>query len=295
MVAIRGGRFTTGSDRHYPEEAPARPAEVGAFLMDRGPVTNAAFAAFVDATGYCTVAEQPPNPRDYPDADPATLAAGSIVFTPPDPGSTLRFWGDWWRFVPGAFWRRPDGIAAAHAEHPVVHIAYADALAYATWAGKELPTEAEWEFAAQGGGGDSEFAWGDELEPGGSHMANVWQGRFPFENRADDGYAGTSPVGSFPANSYGLLDMIGNVWEWTADPWATSRIRKPCCTPPANTAIPQRVIKGGSHLCAPNYCQRYRPSARQPQAIDSGTTHIGFRCVIRKSPPPLEGGGRGEG
>ncbi len=280
MVAIPGGHFIAGSDRHYPEEAPSRRLEVGAFLMDRGPVTNAAFAAFVDGTGYRTVAEKMPDPSDYPDADPATLAAGSIVFTPPAPGATLRFWGDWWRFVLGAYWRRPDGIAAANPDHPVVHIAYADALAYAAWAGKELPTEAEWEFAAQGGSG-TEFAWGDELEPGGAHMANVWQGRFPFENSADDGHTGTSPVGSFPANTYGLLDMIGNVWEWTADPWGTIGIRKPCCTPAATPLIPQRVIKGGSHLCAPNYCQRYRPSARQPQAIDSGTTHIGFRCVIR--------------
>ncbi len=270
MVAVPGGRFTAGSDRHYPEEAPSRSAEVGPFLMDRTPVTNAAFAAFVDATGYRTVAEQPPDPNDYPGADPVALIPGSIVFTPAQdvPG--------WWRFVPGAHWRDTAGPG-----HPVVHVAHADATAYAAWAGKALPTEAEWEFAARGGAGGTEFAWGDALQPGGVHMANIWQGHFPHENTAADGYAGTSPVGSYPANGYGLLDMIGNVWEWTADPWQASQPHHACCTPPSG-GIARHVIKGGSHLCAPSYCQRYRPAARQPQAVDSSTSHVGFRCVIRQ-------------
>ncbi len=279
MVAVPGGRFVAGSDRHYPEEAPARLLEVGPFLMDRTPVTNAAFAAFVAATGYVTVAERAPDPSDYPDADPAQLAAGSVVFTPPAPGASLRFWGDWWRFVPGVNWRS----VAGGADHPVVHVAHADAAAFAAWAGKALPTEAEWEFAALGGRGGTEFAWGDELEPGGRHRANVWQGRFPFENTGADGFEGTSPVGSYEADPYGLADMIGNVWEWTDDVWTPDRTGSPhraCCTPPGG-GIVQRVIKGGSHLCAPNYCQRYRPAARQPQAVDSGTSHIGFRCVRR--------------
>ncbi len=283
-LPLAGGQFWMGSDRHYPEERPRRPVTVAPFRIDRGPVTNAMFAAFVDATGYRTVAEQPPDPAHYPGADPATLVAGSIVFSPPAPGAALRAWGDWWRFVPGAHWRTPDGQQPHPGpDHPVVHVALADAAAYAAWAGKALPTEAEWEYAAWGGACGTEYAWGDELAPGGVHQANTWQGRFPYQNTLEDGHAGTSPVGRFPANRFGLLDMIGNVWEWTADRWQAGAGGSPCCAAGGGAEIPRHVIKGGSHLCAPNYCQRYRPAARQPQAVDSGTSHIGFRCVQRSA------------
>lgn len=298
MAWLAGGRFRMGSDRHYPEEAPAHAATVAGFWIDRTPVTNGAFAAFVRATGYRTVAELPPDPAAYPDAVPELLRAGSIVFRPPARPADMRFPGDWWAFVPGASWRVPDGLhPGAGPDHPVVHVAYADAAAYARWVGKELPTEAEWEFAARGGLVGTEFAWGHELAPGGTHVANTWQGRFPFENLVEDGFAGTSPVGSYPPNPYGLVDMIGNVWEWTTDAWSPGHAEeaaRPCCAPAPRRAgpdngpdprqpgrVPRKVIKGGSHLCAPNHCRRYRPSARQPQAVESGTTHLGFRCVRR--------------
>lgn len=280
MVRLSGGRFRMGSDRHYPEEAPARIVAVGGFWIDRAPVTNREFAAFIEAEGYRTVAELPPDPAAYPEADPAGLVPGSLVFRPPASAGAMRSWGDWWAFVPGAQWRHPDGSAQqCEPDHPAVHVAHADAAAYAAWAGKALPTEAEWEFAACGGDDRGEYAWGDELVPGGVHQANTWQGRFPDENTVEDGFGGTSPVGAFPANGYGLLDMIGNVWEWTDDPWSGGAGR-PCCAP-AYGSIGRRVIKGGSHLCAPSYCRRYRPAARQPQAVDSGTGHLGFRCVRR--------------
>ena len=294
MAWIPGGAFRMGSDSHYREEAPAHRVAVDGFWMDRAPVTNAAFAAFVAATGYRTVAEFLPDPGDYPDADPAALVAGSVVFTP----AAMRGWGDWWSFVSGACWRTPDGQSAVAADHPVVQVAYQDAATYAAWAGKNLPTEAEWERAALGGLEGTEFAWGDQLTPDGIHQANIWQGRFPVENLALDGFTGLSPVATYPANPYGLVDMIGNVWEWTTDWWTTRHEAdpaKPCCIPrnprrgdptasidPRQAArLPRKVIKGGSHLCAPNYCQRYRPAARQPQAVDSATTHIGFRCIRR--------------
>ena len=278
-VALPGGRFIMGSDRHYPEERPARPAEVGPFRIDRTPVTTAAFACFVSATGYITVAETAPDPRNYPHANPALLTPGSTVFRP---NLAARHWGDWWDFTPGAQWRTPDGQAQAEPDHPAVHIAYPDALAYATWAGKSLPTEIEWEYAAHGG--HAEYAWGHKLTPDGVHMANIWQGRFPAENLVEDGYLGTSPVARFPPNAYGLFDMIGNVWEWTKDPYHLPDAPRPCCGIGAgNLSSRKHVIKGGSHLCAPNYCRRYRPAARQPQTIDTGTSHLGFRCVVRGS------------
>ena len=277
-VALSGGSFIAGSDHHYPEERPARPVRVGPFRIAPGPVTNREFAAFVAATGYRTVAEQPPEPADYPGAHPASLEPGSLVFTPPTPGARLRGWGDWWRFVPGAHWRLPDGANPyAGPDHPVVHIAHADAEAYAAWSGGRLPTEAEWEYAAWGGRSGSEYAWGNEFAPNGVHMANTWQGEFPWDNAAADGWTGTSPSGSYPANGFGLVDMVGNVWEWTADPWREPGMRRSCCAP--GNGIVRRVIKGGSHLCAPNYCRRYRPAARQGQAVDSGTSHLGFRCA----------------
>ncbi len=302
MALIPGGTFRMGSDRHYPEEAPAHQVTVSAFWIDCTPVTNRQFQQFVEATGYITVAEVPPDPKDYPGALPHMLKPGSLVFTPPTRRVDLRDWTQWWRFEFGANWHRPSGrhqITKAIDDHPVVHIALQDAEAYAAWAGKALPTEAEWEYAARGGLDGAEFAWGDEFMPGGRHMANTWQGLFPHENLAADGFARTSPVGAFPANGYGLFDMIGNVWEWTSDwfsPQHSADAPKACCIPedprggqkagsydPRSPSLrmPRKVVKGGSFLCAPNYCRRYRPAARHAQPIDTGMSHVGFRCVVR--------------
>ncbi len=300
MAWIPGGTFRMGSDRHYPEEAPAHHATVSPFWIDRTPVTNRQFRHFIEATGYVTVAEIAPDPKDYPGALPHMLKPGSLVFTPPRKAVDLRDWSQWWRFEFGANWRRPYGRGRSNHgldNHPVVHVAYQDAEAYAKWAGKDLPTEAEWEYAARGELDGAEFAWGDELTPGGRHMANTWQGAFPNENLAADGYTRTSPVETFPPNGYGLFDMIGNVWEWTTD-WYSARhsVSSPCCLPEnprggpatdsydqcdASARIPRKVVKGGSHLCAPNYCRRYRPAARHAQPINSGMSHVGLRCVIR--------------
>ena len=238
MVWIRGGTFRMGSSRHYVEEAPVHRVAVDAFWIDRAPVTNREFRQFVKATGYVTVAETTPHAKDYPGALPTMLKAGSLVFGPPKhPVEDLRDWSQWWMFKFGANWRRPHGPRSSLAglnDHPVVHVAYRDALAYAKWADKDLPTEAEWEFAARGGLDGAEFAWGDEFTPGGKQMANTWQGTFPHENRKLDGYERTSPVTAFPPNGYGLYDMIGNVWEWTAD-WFSARhtadAPKACCIP----------------------------------------------------------------
>jgi formylglycine-generating enzyme required for sulfatase activity len=302
MVPIPGGTFRMGSDRHYPEEAPAHLVAIGPFGIDRYPVTNRQFREFVRATGHVTWAEIPPDPNDYPGALPEMIYAGSLVFSPPRHSVDLRDWGQWWRFLKGADWRHPYGPKSSIAgldNHPVVHVAYRDALAYADWAGKQLPTEAEWEFAARAGLDGAEFAWGDEFTPGGRHMANTWQGEFPRQNLALDGFARTAPVAAFPANGYGVCDMIGNVWEWTAD-WYSPRHQaehaKACCIPqdprggPEGASydprqpeirIPRKVLKGGSHLCAPNYCRRYRPAARHAEPIDTSTSHVGFRCVVR--------------
>jgi len=303
MVWIPAGVFEMGSDKHYPEEAPVHRVGVGGFWIDRTPVTNRQFKKFVQATGYVTSAEVAPDPKHYPGALPHMLYAGSLVFIPPTHPVPLSDWGQWWSYVKGANWRHPYGPQSTINglfDHPVVHVTHADASAYAAWAGKELPTEAEWEYASRGGSAGTEFAWGDEFTPGGRHMANTWQGAFPLENLKLDGYERTSPVGAFPSNGYGLYDMIGNVWEWTDDWYADnsrSPAKKSCCVPenprggsaeqsydPAqpHIKIPRKVVKGGSHLCAPNYCRRYRPSARQPEAIDSSTSHIGFRCVMRE-------------
>jgi formylglycine-generating enzyme len=302
MTRIPGGPFRMGSDRHYVEEAPAHQASVDAFWMDTTPVTNAQFRVFVEATRYVTFAEIAPDPKDYPGALPHMLRAGSLVFSPPSRVVDLRDWSQWWKFQFGANWRRPYGSGSSnkgHDDHPVVHVAYRDAQAYAAWAGKELPTEAEWEFAARGGLEYAEFAWGDEFAPGGRHLANTWQGEFPQENTREDGFPRTSPVTAFPPNGYGLYDMIGNVWEWTTDFWSVGHAAdapKACCVPqnprggPESASydpcqplirIPRKVLKGGSHLCAPNYCRRYRPAARHAEAIDTSTSHVGFRCVIR--------------
>jgi formylglycine-generating enzyme required for sulfatase activity len=239
------------------------------------------------------VAERPLDPADYPGADEADLVPGSLVFRkargPVDLGDVRA----WWRYVPGASWRAPEGpesTAAGRQRHPVTHIAYEDAATYAAWVGKELPTEPEWERAARGGLDGAIFAWGDEIAPGGRLMANTWQGEFPWQNLRADGYEGTSPVGTFPPNGYGLYDMTGNVWEWTADYYDTHDGHPgehACCAPGVlpGENIPRRVIKGGSHLCAPNYCLRFRPAARQGEAVDTSTTHIGFRCVLRAPGP----------
>jgi sulfatase modifying factor 1 len=299
MRLFPAGEFTMGSDRFYPEEAPPRRVRVDAFWIDEAPVTNADFARFVAATGHVTAAEIAPDPADYPGMDAALAQPGSAVFRktagPVDLSDPLQ----WWVFEIGADWRHPLGPASSiegMAAHPVVHVGYGDAEAYARWAGKVLPTEAEWEYAARGGLDGADYAWGDELAPGGALMANYWHGLFPFANQMPDGWERTSPVRSFAANGYGLYDMIGNVWEWTADyyalPASTPKRGRSCCVP-ANPrgpseresldgGVPRKVLKGGSHLCAANYCQRYRPAARHPETIDTSTSHIGFRCVRRR-------------
>lgn len=303
MVRIEGGRFRMGSEAFYPEERPVQTVEVGGFWIDPTPVTNAQYAEFVAETGYITVAERPLDPADYPGAPLENLVPGAMVFYPTTRPVNLNDYSNWWRWVPGAAWNHPtgpDSTLDGLADHPVVHVSYEDAEAYATWAGKTLPSEAEWEFAARGGLDGAVFTWGDDHFPDGRPMANTWQGEFPWQNLLHDGYQRTSPVGSFPPNGYGLYDMAGNVWEWTSD-WYVARrpdqTAKACCGPPVNPRttsitesydplqphirIPRKVLKGGSHLCAPNYCLRYRPAARQPQMIDTGMSHLGFRCIVR--------------
>lgn len=302
MVWIPGGTFHMGSEDFYPEEAPIHRVRVEGFWMDKYQVTNADFRKFVRATGYKTSAERTPNPKDYPGAPPENLVAGSLVFHKTKGPVDLRHINLWWDWTPGADWQHPDG-PRSHIrklkQHPVVHVTYEDVAAYAEWAGKVLPTEAEWEFAARGGLDGAPFVWGNEHFPDGKSAANTWQGEFPWQNLEKDGFEGTAPVGSFPANGFGLFDMAGNVWEWTDDWWTqqhTADAEKACCIPQNPRGgkraesfdpnqpqfhIPRKVVKGGSHLCAPNYCLRYRPSARRPQMIDTSTTHIGFRCIVR--------------
>ncbi len=311
MVWIAGQEFSMGSNDHYAEEAPAHRVRVDGFWIDPYPITNERFARFVEETGHVTFAEIPPKASEYPGARPEMLYAGSLVFDPP--ATHVDFGApNWWHYRRGADWRHPLGVGSSLRgleQHPVVHVTYGDALAYARWAGAVLPTEAEWELAARGGLDGAAFAWGDELTPGGAQMANTWQGDFPRFNSLLDGYYRTSPVGAFPANGYGLFDMIGNVWEWTTD-WYRPRHAadklKSCCVPsnPRNerpdesydprevgTHIPRKVLKGGSHLCAPSYCRRYRPAARFPEPIDTSACHVGFRCIVRpdadKTPIPL--------
>ncbi|WP_183211353.1 formylglycine-generating enzyme family protein [Aurantimonas endophytica] len=302
MVWIPGGTFRMGSDRHYPEESPVHRVTVNGFWIDRAPVTNREFRRFVESTGHVTFAERDPDPREYPGALPHMLKAGSLVFSPPGHPVDLRNWSQWWSFRFGATWRKPYGSGSSIKgldDHPVVHVTSADAEAYAAWACRSLPTEAEWEFAARGGFDGAEFAWGDELEPDGRQMANTWQGEFPHRNLSLQSYKRTTPIGAFPSNGYGLVDMIGNVWEWTSDwyrPKHPADAPKACCIPEnprggnedqsydprqPEIRIPRRVLKGGSHLCAPNYCRRYRPAARHAQPVDTSTSHIGFRCVVR--------------
>jgi sulfatase modifying factor 1 len=285
MVWIPGGTFLMGSDAHYPEEAPARRVTVDGFWIDRHAVTNREFDRFVRKTGYVTVAERTPDPAAYPGARQEMLIPASTVFRKPPHRVDLGNHFNWWTYVPGADWRHPQGPGSSikkRPDHPVVHVAWEDVEAYAQWAGRQLPSEAEWEFAARGGLDGATYAWGDELTPEGRWMANTWQGEFPVENLNQDGFEGTAPVGSFPPNGYGLFDMIGNVWEWTTD-WYDAQVdvSHACCTVESPDAcIPRKVMKGGSHLCAPNYCQRYRPAARMPQPIDTSTSHLGFRTIL---------------
>jgi sulfatase modifying factor 1 len=291
MQLVPGGAVRMGSLAFYPEERPLRTAPVADLLVDAQPVTNAAFRRFVAATGHRTVAERRPDPGEFPGADPADLVAGSQVFTPTVQPVPLDDWTRWWCWVPDADWRHPEGPGSTldgRQHHPVVHVGYEDALAFADWSGKRLPTESEWEHAARGGLDQATYAWGEDFTPRGRIMANTWHGRFPFENLRPHGFSRTSPVDRFPPNGYGLRDTTGNVWEWTASPWSTGAgpedgpepAPTPCCgSSPALRESDRRVIKGGSHLCAPNYCHRYRPAARQGHAVRSTTGHVGFRCV----------------
>ena len=302
MVWIPGGTFLMGSDAHYAEEAPARVVEVSGFWLGRTTVTNADYLRFVQETGYVTVAERPLDPADFPGAPVENLVPGSMVFTRTPGPVDLRHLSQWWTWTPGANWRHPEGSGTdlvSRANHPVVHVAHEDARAYASWAGLALPTEAQWEFAARGGIEGATYTWGDEPEGAGQRRAHYWHGDFPW--RADSGYGTTAPVGSYPPNGYGLADMAGNVWEWTDDWYVETRFADlaPCCAPrdPRGGApeesldprqpqfrMPRKVIKGGSFLCADSYCLRYRPAARRPQMIDTGMSHIGFRCAAEPSP-----------
>lgn len=305
MVWVPGGTFWMGSDHHYSEERPAHQVIVDGFWMDENPVTVADFRRFVTATGHVTTAERQPESADFPDAATELLAPGSMVFTPPRNRVSLDDYRQWWSYVPQANWRQPEGPGSGVGDrrlHPVTHISYFDACAYASWAGKSLPTEAEWEFAARGGLERATYVWGEEREPRGRPGGNVWQGQFPWENLETDGYYRTSPVGRFRPNGFGLYDMAGNVWEWTRDLHTQSHAAggknvspaTTCCIPrnPVQDSAHQgasdtggpvfalRTVKGGSHLCSPNYCDRYRPAARQGHTEDASTGHIGFRCII---------------
>ena len=304
MLWVPGGTFRMGSEKHYPEERPVHRVTVDGFWMDKSPVTNARFRAFVEDTGHVTFAEIIPDAADYPGALPEMLYAGSLVFTKPPGPVDLRAMANWWQYLRGANWREPRGPGSTIDgldDHPVVHVTFGDAEAFARWEQKELPTEAEWEFAARGGLDGAAYSWGHDFMPKDVPMANTWQGEFPWQNLATDGYGGTSPVTAFPPNGYGLHDLIGNVWEWTTDwyePKHPAEAVKACCIPrnprsgreeasydPSDPAIriPRKVLKGGSHLCAPNYCRRYRPAARFPEPVDTSTSHVGFRCIVRSS------------
>ena len=306
MRWVPGGTFLMGSDAFYPEEGPVHAVSVDGFWMDEHLVTVAEFRRFVRATGWVTIAERPLDPEDYPDAEPDLMQPGALVFRKTAGPVDLEDYRNWWEYVPGASWRHPDGpgtTLGGRDRHPVVHVAWDDAAAFADWAGKELPTEAEWEYAARGGLEGKTYVWGDEFAPRGRMMANTWQGEFPWQNLLADRYEGTSPVKSFPPNGYGLYDMAGNVWEWTSDFYAPRHADDEghaCCGPPHNPRVvdpaashpvgepgeqfERRVVKGGSHLCAPNYCLRYRPAARQAQSVETSIGHLGFRCIVPARP-----------
>jgi formylglycine-generating enzyme required for sulfatase activity len=299
MVWVPGGEFWMGSDnRMFPDARPVHKVYVDGFWMDRTTVTNEEFAKFVKATGYVTAAERAADPKLYPGAPPEMLKPGAPVFTPPSGPVPLNNLLNWWRWQPGADWRHPEGPGSniqGRENHPVVQVAYADAVAYAKWAGKRLPTEAEWEFAARGGLDRKDFVWGDQDTPGGKHMANTFQGHFPDHNSAEDGYTGTAPVCSYPVNGYGLCDMSGNVWQWTSDWYRPDYyqtlaakggvIRNPQgpadSYDPSDPGVPKRVQKGGSFLCTDQYCMRYRPGARGKGEAAIGASNVGFRLVQR--------------
>jgi formylglycine-generating enzyme len=313
MVWIPGGEFSMGASdapdmndvgmRATEDSRPVHRVYVDGFWMDRTDVTNDEFARFVDATGYVTVAERTPRAEDLPEVPPEALVAGSVVFSPPQHAVPLDNHLQWWSYVPGASWRHPLGptsTLAGEGAYPVVHVAYEDATAYARWAGKRLPTEAEWEFAARGGLSGKPYVWGDVFRPGGQWMANTHQGIFPVSDTAEDGHVGATAVGSYPPNGYGLSDMAGNVWQWTSD-WyradyyqqlaAAGRVARNPRGPatsldPAEPGISKRVLRGGSFLCTDQYCSRYMVGTRGKGAIDTGTNHLGFRCVREPAPRP---------
>jgi len=299
MVWIPGGAFWMGSEKGQSDERPVHQVNVDAFWMDKHEVTNEEFAKFIKATGYVTIAERKPNPRDFPGVPLENLVAGSIVFDPPPGDVPLDNHFIWWKYIPGANWRHPQGPKSTInglEKHPVVHVSWLDAAEYCRWAGKRLPTEAEWEFAARGGLEKKEFMWGDELTPGGKWLANIWQGRFPNENTLADGFRLTAPVGSFPPNGFGVYDLAGNVWEWCAD-WylpdyyGKSSGRNPqgpdSSFDPNEPGVMKRVQRGGSYMCTDLYCGAYRPSTRMKSSPDTGLSHSGFRCV-KSGPPPAE-------
>lgn len=286
LVWIPAQTATVGSDTQYPEEAPARKVRVDGFWMQTRQVTNAEFGAFVADTGYVTVAERPPNPDDYPGAPPENLQPGSMVFRRTAGPVDLRHLSQWWVWTPGACWNHPRGprsSTSGRADHPVVHISFDDAAAYADWANLALPNEVQWEVAARGGLDGATYTWGDDPESAGQRLANYWHGEFPY--LPDTGYGTTQPVGSFAPNGYGLFDMAGNVWEWTTDWWTDTRAVESCCAADSydpnqpQFQIGRKALKGGSFLCADNYCLRYRPAARRPQMVDTGMSHVGFRCI----------------
>jgi formylglycine-generating enzyme required for sulfatase activity len=284
------------NDPTMPDTRPWHRVYVDAFWMDTTLVTNAQYAAFVRATHYVTVAEIAPRQEDFPTAAKENLVAGSVVFTPPDHAVALNNEFQWWSYIKGADWRHPEGPASGIKErmkHPVVHVAYEDAVAYCKWSGKRLPTEAEFEFASRGGLDRNTYLWGNDFMPDGKHMANTFQGHFPDHNTAEDGYTGTAPVGAFPANGYGIFDLSGNVWEWVSD-WyrpdyyaILAARRETASNPqgpvesfdPAEPGVPKRVHRGGSYLCTDQFCKRYIAGARSKGAVDTGTDHLGFRCV----------------
>ena len=291
MVRIPGGSYTIGTDdrNSMRNERPARQVEVETFWMDVTPVTNAQFKRFVEATGYVTTAERPIDwqelkkqlPPGTPKPPEENLRPGAITFVPPEHAVPLEDLSQWFKWTDGASWRAPEGPGSdieGRMDHPVVQVSWDDAQAYAKWAGKRLPTEAEWEVAARGGLKGKRFFWGDEFMPDGKAMANTFTGTFPHKNTASDGFAGRAPVASFPANGYGLHDMAGNVWQWTADIYT----EKPGMPP--RPGDPRRVMKGGSYLCHVDYCESYRPSARRGTPYDTGTCHLGFRCVSDTPP-----------
>lgn len=291
MAFIPGGFFRMGSERHRPEERLTHNVRIDGFWIDRHEVTNAQFRKFVEATGYLTLAERGPDPKTHPDTPKELLVAGSVIFVPPNSRAGGGRFMQWFQYVPGATWQHPtgpDSSISGKENNPVIHVAYEDALAYANWLGRSLPTEAQWEFAARGGR-DGEDDWSSAFDGNGKPIANIWQGIFPLYNAEEDGHAGVAPVGCFAPNGYGLNDMIGNVWEWTSDWYVPSHPREAVINPtgPGLESLhlvrgqtPSRVIKGGSYLCASNYCARYRPAARQPQETDLSAAHIGFRTVL---------------